>query len=344
MRKRAKGTKKHNGEAVEVAVAACWLSEDVVVPYSTAERLQTLSELQSVGRLLERPMVMRPKDKGGFEVVYGWDIVLTHKEAGLAAVPAILVDDTIHNRLHWGIVKQAEVLGLPWTSVASALVRAKKSYGLSNEKCGSDTLLGRTTVSRYVNILHKLHPEFFAMAERERLTYSDCRELITLAMSRQQELVAAAKEKGLDNKAIMRLAFLNNFGARPKPGGKGGGAAPGEIHKSMDIERLESVVSEQVGYPVEIHPRAQKSVDVKRLENDLSERVGYPIDIQPSAEGEHKGELSCHFFDRQGMIDALSQVRRGFTSRAQVKGRFTLSFESLEEFDHLTRNHLQEGD
>lgn len=286
------------------------------MPYSTPERLQALPGQVRKGRVLERPLVIRTEPDGGFEVIYGWDVVLAHRDAENTSVPAVLMSDSIHNRVYWGVIKQAELLGLRWTSIARALVLAKEKHKLSNEKCGAATLLGRTTVSRYTNIVHKLHPDFFSMAERGYLTYSDCRKLITLPASRQAALLAEAREKSLNNQAIMRLAF------------------PTQQEKvSVSGQPCHDKSSERV----------EKSVDIKRLEILLSERIGYPVEIHPSKEGENKGEISCQFFDRQGMIDALTQVRRGFTHKAQVRGKFMLAFDSLEEFDHLTRNHLDDS-
>lgn len=318
MTERAIGTEvQPQGELVSVSAAACWKSKDIIVPYSTPERLHTLPGLVRKGGVHERPLVIRTESEGGFEVIYGWDVVLAYRDAEITSVPAVLTTDTIHNRLYWGVIKQAELLGLGWTSIAQALVVAKDRHSLSNEMCGSATLLGRTTVSRYTNIVHRLHPDLFSMAERNHLTYSDCRKLITLPASRQAALVDEAARKALDNQAIMRLAFPERRPALQ-------GAAQAGHH--------------------EPEPGREKSVDIKRLEILLSEKVGYPVEIHPSAEGESKGQISCQFFDRQGMIDALTQVRRGFTHKAQVRGKFMLAFDSLEEFDHLTRNHLEEPD
>lgn len=315
---RATGTvAQPQGETVGVPATACWKSEDAILPYSTAERLQTLADSVRRGRVHERPLVIRSEAEGGFEVIYGWDVVLAYRDAGITSVPAILITDTVHNRLYWGVIKQAELLGLGWTSIARALVVAKDRHNLSNEMCGDATLLGRTTVSRYTNIVHKLHPDLFTMAERNRLTYSSCRKLITLPASRQAALADEATKKALDNQAIMRLAFP----------------------KAQSANQVVAQTEQQ-----QADTGREKSVDIKRLEILLSEKIGYPIEITPSAESESKGQISCQFFDRQGMIDALTQFRRGFTSKAQVRGKFLLTFDSLEEFDHLTRNHFAESD
>jgi|TARA_R100000027_G_scaffold62268_1_gene54266 ParB-like chromosome segregation protein Spo0J len=312
---RAEGTAARSAEeSVVVSTAACWLSPDAVIPYSTEARLSALPKRVMEGRPVETPRIFRSSGQGGFEVIYGWDIIVAHQETKKDQVSAILMEDSLQARLYWGVVKQAELLELPWTSVATSLVRAKERYRLSNEKCGTATLLGRTTVSRYINIATKLHPNLFALAEKGRLTYTDCRQLLTLSMERQSELALAAKEKVLDNLAIMKIAFPTQRQVQPQSGGG----------------------------TVETSPRPEKSMDIKRLEINLSERIGYPVDISPSPEGEHAGEISCQFFDRQGMIDVMSKLRRGFSAKAEAKGRLTLQFESLDQFERLIEGHFSE--
>src|SRR5690554_3532224 len=103
-------------ESIAINPASCVISPLMVQPHSNQQRLTYLPRLVKEGKPVETPVVC--KVESGFEVIYGWDVVSAHSEAGIRSMPAILVPAENQLKVSWAVIEQARLLNLSWVHVA----------------------------------------------------------------------------------------------------------------------------------------------------------------------------------------------------------------------------------
>lgn len=303
-------------ESIAINPASCVISPLMVQPHSNRERLTSLPRLVKEGKPVEIPVVF--KIESGFEVIYGWDVVSAHSEAGIRSMPAILVPAENQLKVSWAVIEQARLLNLSWVHVALGLNHAKRLLNVTVSELAKLSGLSRTRVSRYINISSRLHPKLLDLAKLGHLTFSDCRELLTLPITTQESLVIQSQGKAWTNQQLMDTAFPERRVApSPTPGSQATGSHehPQTFEKSMDTKRMEAMISEKVGFPVELEPGDAKC---------------------------HAGTIHYQFFDSSSMVDLARSVQNGFRHGARPQGRISITFTNLDELDGLIGKFFQE--
>lgn len=294
---------------IEVPIDSCELHPYTVSPHTTSERIQELTDLERTGSALPYPIIVTKAQ--GFFVIFGWDILQVLAESGNVRMKAYLLQEPTGSIPYWCITKQSEAAGLNWTckarSIHSLILSLKKEGEKSDHATLSEQLkINRSTITRYVNIVTKLNPRLFTLAESGHLTYSDCRKLIQLAPSEQEAVAQLALTKHLTGGALMKKAF------------------PKVIRREETTQVVSSL---------------PKTTDTKRMETTISEIVGYPVSINTDGT---TGNIEYQFFDRLGLVDLLSKLRKGFSASSIPKGKIVLHFESLDEFENIAGGFFAE--
>lgn len=291
---------------LEVPTELCVVSDLMITPYTNEERMKELSHLASHGGALPYPMARHKNEH--FEVFQGWDVVELLRSRGEARIRVLCAEYTDADVLRYGVVDQARILGLHWFEIARALASAKAALGWSDQALSKATDIERSKLTRYIKFAKRLAPRFHPMVTSDRLSFTACRSLVKLSLERQAALAQEAAEQQWSEKRLLEKAF-------PSP-------SLGEP-------------ATQYGKSVAL-PHFQKTSDMKRLEITLSEEIGYPVEITPADAAGKSGSIAYEFFDRRGMVDVLTRLRRGFRHNAAPQGQIVIQYTNLDEFDALT--------
>lgn len=283
---------------IEVPTLKCVPHELTAEPFSNIERLEELQRLLKNGSATPTPVAKVAGDT--FVIVLHWDYVKYLSEVN-ERIRILVLEETDDDPLYYCINRHASILNLSWAYTALAISRAKKQLRISDARLSAMVKIERSTIARYNRIVQKLNPKLFDLAKSGRLTYSECRSLITLDATVQEDLYEKISKRSWSAKQLVSQVL--------------------PAHKSRATNQ-----------PVE--NREVKPRDVIKLETAISEIVGYPMTINNS-EG-NIGTIEYEFFDRLSMLDVLTKLRRGFTEGARPKGKIVISYESLDEFSRLT--------
>lgn len=309
---------------IEVPLSSLQPFELMVTPYTTEDRLRTLSAMIDSGSALPSPAVR--SRSGRFEVLTHWDRV--HLELGRHADPGNVKIRVLHGEytdsqaLRLSIIDQARIVGLGWLEIAQSLARAKKTLGWTDAALAKATGQSRSTVARQIKIATSLHPTFLRMAGAGRLHYDHCRRLVTLTQQRQAAIESEARLHHWEADRIMAAAL----GPLSPPSPEQGSANPGHLE-----------IKDQPA------PSTAKSMELKRLEVEISEKLGYPVTISPTSEDEKQGQTTVSFFDRGQFIGAVKALAKGFGSaQGSIRGHIALEYRSLDDFEEQFGHHLRE--
>lgn len=176
----------------------------------------------------------------------------------------------------------------------------KQSFALSDQNLAAYTGISRPAIANMRRLL-KLHPEVLLAAQQGKVSYTIARELLSVAQSKQQELV---REFGL------RVLSNQNMLDR--------------------IRGSEPQVQAEQGQPLEPTKKAEKDSDTLRYEEMVSEAMGYPVEINSAGAG--RGQLVFSPFDEAGAAHIAQQIPNEVFRN---KARLVLEYDSFDELDGM---------
>lgn len=288
---------------IEVPVSFCEIFAFYVLPLSTTERVSEISKTLEKGGAVERPIV-RPMQGGKFQVLQGWDIVNEFQHRGIERIKVLYGDYTDQDAIHLSIIEQAKRLNLSWICVARALYKVKNSLSLTDVQLAAATkgALDRTTVSRFIKISKALSPRLQYFAETGRISRSTCKQLITLPISKQEEIANDVEKKALSNDQIVLKYFPRK-----------------ELTKKASTQSS----------------TLTKSNDIKFVENSLSTVLGSPALIVTGSSFQSGGTVELEFFNRPQLIGLVNQILKGLKRGAIPSGSISFNFKDLDDFDRM---------
>lgn len=126
-----------------------------------------------------QPIVVRRADDGGYELVVGERRWRAARQAGLAAVPAVIADVAPRERLALALVENVQRHDLNPMELAHAF-QALAGQGATQEEIGSSVGLDRATVANHLRLL-ELSRELQQDLEGGELTFGHARALLSVA-------------------------------------------------------------------------------------------------------------------------------------------------------------------
>lgn len=281
---------------LEVPILKCVPHNLTAEPFGSIERLERFQKLLTLGSATPVPIAVNNGDK--FIIVRHWDFV-KYSSSDKSRIRILVLEDHDDHPLYYCITQHVSDLNLNWAHIALAVSKAKSELKYTDEKLANILKIDRSTIARYNRIVSKLSHKLFELAKSGKITYSECRRLISLSKDEQFNLLDRINARSWSVKTFVNEAL---------PGSK-------TIKVRSSAER-----------------KTDKPRDILKLENAISEAIGFPVTINNS---NNSGTIEYEFFDRITMLEVITKIRTGFNKDARPKGKIVISYDNLDEFSQL---------
>ena len=168
---------------------------------------------------LVQPVVLRPRGAGGYELIAGERRWRAAREAGVAALPAVVREADDREAMLLGLVENVAREQLSAVEEARAYALLLDEFELSLGEVGERVGKSKPTVSNRLRLL-ELPDDVLAMLERSELTEGHARAVLAVpGNDGRRRLARQIVRQGLSVRAAERAARWS--GAKTKPRRKG---------------------------------------------------------------------------------------------------------------------------
>ena len=202
------------------------------------EGLEELAASIQAQGLLE-PVIVRPRTRGGYEIVAGERRWRAAQRAGLDTVPALVRELDDRQAIAIALIENIQREDLNPLEEAAALKRLVAEYGMTHAQVADAVGRSRTAVSNLLRLLN-LAPGVQEMIDDGELEMGHARALLALPTDEQ---MAASREVAKRSLSVRQTEALVK---RLLSG------TPSEPAPDPDTRRLERSASEHLGAPVTI--------------------------------------------------------------------------------------------
>ncbi len=208
--------------------------------------LAELAESIRVSGILQ-PVVVRPVDDGGYEILAGERRWRAAQLAGLERVPALIREVTDEAALGIGLIENIQREDLNPIEESAGLKRLIDEFRLTHDEAAKAVGRSRSAVTNLLRLL-ELSKAVQEMLLDGRLDMGHARALLGVGKAKQVELAEQVASRGLSVRETERL--VQHAVAAPKAGVKA------KRHRlDADARRLQEELSEALGAPVTVKPR-----------------------------------------------------------------------------------------
>jgi ParB family chromosome partitioning protein len=191
-----------------------------------------------------QPVLVRPRPAGGYELIAGERRLRAAKDAGLAAVPAVVREADDRDTLLLGLVENVARENLSPVEEARAFAVLMDEFGLSLGEVAERVGKSKPAVSNQVRLL-ELPEDVLGMLERRQLTEGHARAVLAVPDHEgRRELARKVVKKGLSVRATERAARW--AGAKQKPRRQ-----PVTLDPAL-ISRVKSAAERVTGFPTRV--------------------------------------------------------------------------------------------
>lgn len=203
--------------------------------------LQELAQSITSQGLIE-PLIVRAIAKQRYEIVAGERRWRAAQMAGLPTVPCLIGNYTDKQACALTLVENIQREDLNLIEEANAYRRLIDEFHYHQEEIAALVGKSRSHIANILRLL-SLNEKIRGMIRDKILTLGHARALIGLESTQQEYLAAQTKNQQWSVRQLEHAVKMqkNKEGSRPK-----------NAKKDRDIERLQTVLSEQVGAPVQI--------------------------------------------------------------------------------------------
>ena len=208
---------------------------------------------------LVQPLLVRPRNEGGFELIAGERRLRAAKLAGLQMVPALVREVGDQDMLPIALVENIQRQDLGPVERARAFRRLADEHGLSHQQIAEVSGLARSTVSNCLRLLD-LDGEVLGALTQGRLTEGHARTLLAEGdANRRKELFKELLDGGLSVREVED---------KVASGGAATSRTRGARSKTAEARKLERQISGVLGgMTVEIRERGQRGKVVVTYRN-----------------------------------------------------------------------------
>lgn len=238
------------------------------------QTLAALAEsIKSAGVM--QPILLRRNLRGEdhtFELIAGERRWRASQIAGLAEIPAIVVELSDVEAAQWGLIEnlQREDLGTMERSVALAALA--RDFRLTHAEIAERVGLDRSTVTNFIR-LTELEPRVQALMDSGRLSMGHGRAL--LAVSPGETRIALAEKAAVGGWTVRRLEQMANSTAAAEAAGAMPTLAP---------PTADELISEQA-----------RTATIREMERRLQEHLGTKVAIRTDRSG-RRGRVVLRFY------------------------------------------------
>ena len=220
-------------------------------------------------RGIVQPIVVRPTESGGFEIVAGERRWRAAQMAGLDEVPAIVRECSDREAAAIALIENIQREDLNPIEEAQGYRTLADEFGLTHQELADAVGRSRSAVSNALRLLD-LNDDVRALVEQSDLDMGHARALLSLSGAVQSETAAEVVRRGLSARETERLV-------RSKVKGD---AAP---------------------------ERTARDPDVVRIENEIADRLGAKVRIDHKTKG--TGSLTIHYTSLEALDGILERIR-----------------------------------
>ncbi|CAM2954061.1 MULTISPECIES: ParB/RepB/Spo0J family partition protein [Vibrio] len=242
-----------DGELQDIAIAS--LKPGIYQPRKdmSPEALEELSaSIQSQGII--QPIVVRPLNTGGYEIIAGERRWRAARQAGLKQVPCLIkpVDDRA--AIAMALIENIQREDLNAIEEAQALERLQDEFKLTHQQVADVIGKSRTTVSNLLR-LNQLADAVKRLVETKQLEMGHARALLMLEGEQQEEIAERVAKKQLTVRQTEQL-----------------------------VKKCLSDTTEEKNVP--------EDVEIQQISQKLSENLGAKVSIVRSKNGKSKVTIS----------------------------------------------------
>ncbi|NAW69998.1 ParB/RepB/Spo0J family partition protein [Vibrio sp. V27_P1S3P104] len=258
-----------DGELTELTITS--LTPGIYQPRKdmSPEALEELAaSIHSQGII--QPIVVRPLEFGGFEIIAGERRWRAAKQAGLKQVPCLIkrVDDRA--AIAMALIENIQREDLNVIEEAQALERLQDEFKLTHQQVADVIGKSRATVSNLLR-LNQLHDEVKRLVENKQLEMGHARTLLALTAEQQ---ITCAEEM---------------------------------VKKHLTVRQAEVLVKRWLNHEEKKKsPKTDLAKEVEQQLNAIAERLKTPMAIQLQASG--KGRVVIDFTDQEQLNHLLKQL------------------------------------
>lgn len=275
---RAAGTASAAGPAlVDVPVSAIRPNQHQPRAHFDEESLEELTaSIAAMGVL--QPILVRPTDDEGFELIAGERRWRAARRAGLSAVPAIVRTSDDLASVEQALVENLHREDLTALEEAAAYQQLIEDFGLTHEQLASRVGKSRSAITNTLRLLG-LPPGVQQLVADGQLSAGHARALLgTRDRAEQEALAATAVAEGWSVRAIELAVRGGGDDAseqpaeeqRPDPAIDGAGLTPATKLRPPGLLELENLLAEHLDTRVTVHMgsrRGRVSIEFADLED-----------------------------------------------------------------------------
>lgn len=183
--------KKHTPVA---AGSVLLIARDQIYPNpDQPRRCFSMDELEGLAQSIHengmlQPISVRPRDKGGYELIAGERRLRAAGMIGMATVPCIVIRAGSEQSAVFALIENLQRENLSFFEEARAIESLIKHYGISQEEMALRLGKAQSTLSNKLRLL-RLSPRLCAQIERAGLTERHARALLKLENEQERQIV-----------------------------------------------------------------------------------------------------------------------------------------------------------
>lgn len=217
-----------------------------------------------------QPIVVRPIDKGRFEIIAGERRWRASQQAGLDKIPALVREVPDEAAIAMALIENIQREDLNPVEEAVALQRLQQEFQLTQQQVADAVGKSRVTVANLLRLI-ALPEEIKTLLSHGDLEMGHARALLGLPENRQVE------------------------GARHV------------VARGFTVRQTEALVRQWLNAPAEPVKAVKSDPDISRLEQRLAERLGAPVQIRHGQKG--KGQLVIRYSSLDELQGVLAHIR-----------------------------------
>jgi ParB family chromosome partitioning protein len=273
------------------------IGEVAVNPYQPRQvfdqaELATLSQSIRTQGLMQ-PVVVR-RQASGFELIAGERRWRAAQLAGLAEIPAIVVEIDDQQAAAWALVENIQRVDLGPLEKARGYQRLSASFGMTHAEISEAVGEERSLVTNYLRLLD-LEPEIHELIERKELLFGHCKVLLGMPPGSSRVMLARrAAEEQASVRGLERM--IQEYRARAI-------AVSGEGADAQAVA-LKDGQAAAGGPPRGALARAQ----VMDLEKQIGEQLGTRVRIVTKGGGSGGGTVTLAFYTHaqfEGLLERM---------------------------------------
>ncbi|PJI46172.1 MAG: chromosome partitioning protein ParB [Pseudomonas sp.] len=233
------------------------------------QALEELAQSIKVQGVMQ-PIVVRPIDKGRYEIIAGERRWRASQQAGLDKIPAMVREVPDEAAIAMALIENIQREDLNPIEEAAALQRLQQEFQLTQQQVADAVGKSRVTVANLLRLI-ALPEEIKTLLSHGDLEMGHARALLGLPENRQVE------------------------GARHV------------VARGFTVRQTEALVRQWLNAPAEPVKTVRTDPDISRLEQRLAERLGAPVQIRHGQKG--KGQLVIRYNSLDELQGVLAHIR-----------------------------------